>query len=90
MDDNTTNVLAGILLIFFILSVITASVLGARELRQIKYDNFQATIDSLSDEQKCLHICGFQWPSVSYLDNYKFCVEKCDRISERHMVINHD
>lgn len=48
----------------------------------IKYDNFQTTIADLSDEQKCIHICGFEW-SGNYLENYKFCMEKCDRISER-------
>lgn len=50
---------------------------------QIRYENFQNTINNLSDEQKCLHICGFQYPRDIYLDQYKFCIEKCDRISER-------
>jgi len=49
--------------------------------KQIKYENFQTTISELSDEQKCIHICGFQF--YGYLENYKFCLEKCDRISER-------
>lgn len=48
---------------------------------KLKIDNFQATIENLSDEQKCIHICGFEFHNV--LDNYKFCIEKCDRISER-------
>lgn len=51
------------------------------ECNVIKYQNFQTTIKDLSPEQKCIHICGFQWES--YLENYKFCLEKCDRISER-------
>jgi uncharacterized protein YxeA len=49
---------------------------------KLKIDNFQTTIKDLSDEQKCLHICGFQFDS-NYLETYKFCAEKCDRISER-------
>lgn len=57
---------------------------GNYELRTLKYNNFQKTIQNLTDEQKCIHICGFQWDS--YIENYKFCLEKCDRISER--VIN--
>ena len=48
---------------------------------KIQVDNFQATIQDLSDEQKCIHICGFEWHG--YFENYKFCMEKCDRISER-------
>ena len=48
---------------------------------KLAYGNFQATIKDLSPEQKCLHICGFEWKG--YLENYKFCIEKCDRISER-------
>ena len=52
---------------------------------KLKIDNFQATIKDLNNEQKCLHICGFEFPSTAYFDNYKFCVEKCDRISERSL-----
>lgn len=50
---------------------------------KMKIDNFQVTINELNNEQKCLHICGFQYSSSYYFDQYKFCVEKCDRISER-------
>ena len=51
---------------------------------KLKYDNFQETIKDLDDEQKCMHICAFNYPSGMYLENYKFCIEKCDRISERN------
>lgn len=54
---------------------------GSYYLRELNVDNFQSTIKDLSDEQKCLHICGFEFHN--YLENYKFCIEKCDRISER-------
>lgn len=47
------------------------------------FENFQKTVDTLSSEQKCLYICGFQYPGETHFDNYKYCVEKCDRISER-------
>ena len=49
--------------------------------KKIYIDNFQDTIKELSDEQKCVHICGFTFRG--YFENYKFCLEKCDRISER-------
>ena len=51
--------------------------------KKIQVDVFEETVDQLSDEQKCIHICGFRWYGSVYLDQYKFCVEKCDRISER-------
>lgn len=54
---------------------------GCYYIRKLNVNNFQVTIKDLSDEQKCLHICGFEFHD--YLENYKFCVEKCDRISER-------
>lgn len=50
---------------------------------KINIENFENTINELTEEQKCLHICGFRFNSISYFDQYKFCVEKCDRISER-------
>lgn len=51
------------------------------EYHKLSIDNFQKTILNLSDEQKCLHICGFEFDG--YFESYKFCAEKCDRISER-------
>ena len=74
-----------ILGILGVLGLIAGAIYAGVYHKEMKYENFQTTIDSLSDEQKCLHICGFQWPSATYLDNYKFCVEKCDRISEREI-----
>ena len=50
---------------------------------KLKVDNFQATLTELSDEQKCLYICSFRYSGSTYFDQYKFCIEKCDRISER-------
>lgn len=71
----TTLIIVGILLLT---SIITAGALYGREMR---IDNFENTIKDLSEEQKCLHICGFEFHNA--LENYKFCIEKCDRISER-------
>ena len=48
---------------------------------KLEIQNFQVTIKDLSEEQKCLHICGFEFDG--YFESYKFCAEKCDRISER-------
>jgi uncharacterized protein YxeA len=54
---------------------------GIYYYHKLQIDNFQKTILNLSDEQKCLHICGFEFDG--YFESYKFCAEKCDRISER-------
>ena len=75
--DDLTKLIIGILLLILI---ICGSVYINRKLR---IDNFQKTIENLSDEQKCMHICGFQYPGTVCFDQYKFCLEKCDRISER-------
>lgn len=62
--------------------MVLGSIVGGHHISdKKKYDNFQKTIKDLNDEQKCLHICGFEWHG--YYESYKFCVEKCDRISER-------
>jgi uncharacterized protein YxeA len=70
-----------ILIIIGILGLISIITAGCYYYREMKYENFQTTIKDLSDEQKCLHICGFEFDG--YLETYKFCAEKCDRISER-------
>jgi len=78
--DNITMtfmIVVGILLFTGIIAY------SSYEHRSLKYENFQSTIQDLNDDQKCLHICGFQYPATTYFDNYKYCVEKCDRISER-------
>lgn len=68
-------VIAGILLLAILITG------GVYYYQKLQIDNFQKTILNLSEEQKCLHICGFEFDS--YLESYKFCAEKCDRISER-------
>jgi hypothetical protein len=70
-----------IIVLLAILLLTGIIVYGCYEYKKIGIENFQNTIKDLSDEQKCLHICGFEWKG--YLENYKFCIEKCDRISER-------
>ena len=84
MDEAVYWIIFTTILVIGILSLIGLAVFGAHISAIKKYDNFQITITDLNDEQKCLHICGFQYPS-GYFDQYKFCVEKCDRISERTM-----
>lgn len=71
--------------IFFIavLVMVAGFLVSDYKSEQIRIVNFENTIQDLTEEQKCLHICGFQWYGSYYFDNYKFCVEKCDRISER-------
>ena len=71
-------------LIFTIIGILLFTMIcfsGSYYFKSLKIDNFQVTIKDLSDEQKCLHICGFEWHG--YFENYKFCMEKGDRISER-------
>jgi hypothetical protein len=69
--------------VFFvgIICIIGVIILGVYFYHALEVKNFQTTIKDLSQEQKCLHICGFEFGG--YLDGYKFCTEKCDRISER-------
>jgi hypothetical protein len=76
--DDWIFLLVVVVGILVLTSIIT---FGIYKYRQLNVENFQKTINNLSEEQKCLHICGFQFDN--YLENYKFCVEKCDRISER-------
>ncbi len=69
-------------MILIAVSIILGSAVGGTYIhKKIKVDNFQATILDLSAEQKCIHICGFEFHG--FLESYKFCMEKCDRISER-------
>ena len=76
---------ANLLIVGFVFLLFVGAMVGSYYVNnKMRYDNFQATIKDLSSEQKCIHICGFQWDNV--LENYKFCMEKCDRISERTMV----
>lgn len=82
--EEDTGVLVGIGIVCIAILAITTIACGAYYLNhQLRVENFQKTIMDLSDEQKCIHICGFNYQGSVYLDQYKFCVEKCDRISER-------
>lgn len=82
MDDELKfSLRMAFIIIFGIVAIIGVSLAGTKVIRDMKYQNFQETIKDLSDEQKCIHICGFEWHG--YFESYKFCMEKCDRISER-------
>lgn len=82
-EDNKFWIIITTLIVITILGFTSICFYGNYVHKIKKYENFQNTISDLSDEQKCLHICGFQYPATAYFDNYKYCVEKCDRISER-------
>jgi len=82
MNEDSKAILIGMFIVFVTILLFTSICwVGSYYYQNLKIQNFQNTIKDLSDEQKCLHICGFQFDSV--LENYKFCIEKCDRISER-------
>jgi hypothetical protein len=81
MEDNETVLLGIIIVISGILLLAGIIAFGVYKYHQLEVSNFQKTILNLSDEQKCLHICGFEFDG--YFESYKFCAEKCDRISER-------
>ena len=72
-----------IFIVFFVMVLLTISILCFSYYKNnlVRVENFENTIKDLSDEQKCLHICGFEFHNS--FENYKFCIEKCDRISER-------
>jgi hypothetical protein len=78
MDEGIIYML---MIIIGILSLVGIVTFGIYQYDKLEIANFQVTIKDLSDEQKCLHICGFEFDGM--LESYKFCVEKCDRISER-------
>jgi hypothetical protein len=79
IERNT--IILTIIVILGILSFVGIITLGIYKYHQLEIANFQKTILNLSDEQKCLHICGFEFDGA--FESYKFCAEKCDRISER-------
>jgi hypothetical protein len=76
-----TDLIFAIIVIGGILAFVGIITYGIYAYHKLEVSNFQTTIKDLSDEQKCLHICGFEFDS--YFESYKFCAEKCDRISER-------
>jgi len=79
MEEGTKQLVIGL---FFACLIISLFCGAYAYNRKMKLDVFENTLDGLNDEQKCIYICAFQYPS-GYLDQYKFCLEKCDRISER-------
>lgn len=83
MDEQNAFLVGIFMVLIFVCVGISICFYGSYMHKIKKYENFQTTIKDLNDEQKCLHICGFQYPATTYFDNYKYCVEKCDRISER-------
>ena len=64
------------IIVMAIIIIVGISFFGSYSHKKMRYENFQETIKELSDEQKCMHICGFQYPYTSYFDQYKFCLEK--------------
>ena len=89
MREEDNAVLVGIVLIILgIISIIGICFYGTYHHKELEVENFQKTIGNLTEEQKCLHICGFEWQGSTFFDNYKYCVEKCDRISERSIACN--
>jgi hypothetical protein len=82
MDEGIKGLIVVMLSILLFTSILATSIIM---YQKNKIQNFQNTIKDLSDEQKCIHICGFEFGG--YLDQYKFCLEKCDRISEREKTV---
>ena len=80
MDDTLK---AMIIVAIGILLLVSVLMVGSYQHKEMKREHFENTIKDLSSEQKCLHICGFEWKG--YSESYKFCVENCDRISERQL-----
>jgi hypothetical protein len=86
MDESKFALLLTSLIILGILTMVVVIIFGTYRYHLLEIDNFQKTIKDLSPEQKCLHICGFEFDN--YFETYKFCAEKCDRISERTLALN--
>jgi len=82
MTNEINDIIKTILVTAFCIVLIIATfAFSVYMYHRLEIQNFQITIKDLSDEQKCLHICGFEFDG--FLETYKFCAEKCDRISER-------
>ena len=82
IDGEMKGILIGLMIVIAGILLLTGTIVGGiYAYHKLEISNFQITIKDLSDEQKCLHICGFEFGGM--LENYKFCAEKCDRISER-------
>lgn len=82
MENETFTIIETIIVALAIIGLVATIIGGYYHTRALKIENFQNTIKDLSEEQKCMHICGFEWHG--YFEAYKFCLEKCDRISERY------
>jgi hypothetical protein len=65
MEEETKVVIIFALGLLMLVSVITG---GVYFYHKLEVTNFQATIKDLSDEQKCLHICGFEFDG--YLESF--------------------
>lgn len=83
MDENSFWITLWSVLLISILIFSGIMWYGSLQSEKVRIENFEKTIDSLSNEQKCIHICGFRFYGQTMFENYKFCMEKCDRISER-------
>ena len=82
MNDDTKIAMLLVFSVIILTIIITTGILYSKT---IMVNNFQNTIKDLSNEQKCLHICGLQY--YSFLDSYKFCIEKCNQIYNRTKII---
>jgi len=71
----------GILIVIGILLFTSIFIGGTYYYHKLRVNNFQITIKDLSNEQKCLHICGFEFESQ--FESYNFCAEKCNKIFEK-------
>jgi len=81
MDMDTKDIVMAVVIVIAIIGLVGVSIYGSYMRNKLRVENFENTIKDLSPEQKCLHICGFEFHN--HRENYKFCIEKCDRISER-------
>jgi hypothetical protein len=83
MGETYNNTLIALTIILLI--VIVAGSLTYTSYSRRKF--FQTNIANMTEVNKCFYICDYEFNSGStYFDGYKFCVEKCDRISERNCV----
>lgn len=80
-NEQWFGIVMTLIICLSIISGIASIAAGVYYYHKLEINNFQVTIKDLSPEQKCLHICGFEFDGM--LESYKFCAEKCDRISER-------
>ena len=84
-SEEVTITIVVILAVLLVIGGLTYAYYANHKLKHETYVNVIADLD---DADRCLYQCGFLYEGPTLLENYKFCIEKCDRIHERNCEVN--